>query len=473
MKREVIENLNEKDFVASLIMSDKCCQILLPYTKANYFDCDYSRVIMSWVQDYYKKFKVSPKKDITSVYKMRCDEIQDEALKDLVYNYLKNIAESEININNEDYLVDKGRDFVDYKGLQEYTEELKACLDTRSMDKARKIQQNYKKIEVTETNEVSLMSADSKDIIRKALTTVDEELFTLPEAMSNVFGKIHRNDFIAVLAGMKKGKSWLMQYLALEAMKQRLNVVFVSMEMTREEVIQRMWKALFGVKSGIIPEGLYETTRFVEDPSEKGKYKIELFDINVKGNKGRSVDTLQKELKAMNGYSGNLRIIAYPAFGASVQDITDRVEELATEGFVADVLVIDYADITKPIGGGTELRNQLDLIWKHLRGFSMKFHCATITASQTNRAGLNSNVVSAETISEDIRKLAHVTSMVSMEQTGKMYKNHIMRLRNIAMRNGWSSGPCVFPQCLGLGQFVFGEPVLAENLIMECEDDED
>ena len=272
---------------------------------------------------------------------------------------------------------------------------------------------------------------------------------------------------------MKKGKSWLMQYLALEAMKQRLNVIFVSMEMTREEVVQRMWKALFGVKSGIIPEGLYETTRFVEDPSEKGKYRIELFDINVKGNKGKSVDTLQKELKAMNGYSGNLRIIAYPAFGASVQDITDRVEELATEGFVADVLVIDYADITKPIGGGTELRNQLDLIWKHLRGFSMKFHCATITASQTNRAGLNSNVVSAETISEDIRKLAHVTSMVSMEQTGKMYKNHIMRLRNIAMRNGWSSGPCVFPQCLGLGQFVFGEPVLAENLIMECEDDED
>ena len=473
MKREVIENLNEKDFVASLIMSDKCCQILLPYVKVSYFDCDYSRVIVNWVEDHYRKFKVSPKKDITSIYRLRCDEIADEALKDLVYNYLKNIAESDININNEDYLVDKGRDFIDYKALAEYTEQLNDCLATRSMDKARQIQQNYKKISVTETNEVSLLSEDSIQIIQNALDKEEEVLFELPGAMNGVFGKLHRNDFVAILAGMKKGKSWLLQYIGIVALRQRLNVTIVSMEMTREEVIQRVWKAMFGVKSGIIPEGLYESCRFVEDPCEKGKYKFELYDIKVGENCGVDVKTLQDQMRALNKYSSNLRIIAYPAFGESVQGITDRVEELATEGFVTDVLIIDYADITKPIGGGSELRNQLDATWKHLRGFSMKFHCLTVTASQTNRAGLSSNVVAAETIAEDIRKLAHVTSMVSMEQSPKMYKNHIMRLRNIAMRNGNTTGPCVFPQCLGLGQFVFGQPILAENLEMDSGDDED
>lgn len=473
MKREVIENLNEKDFVASLIMSDKCCQILLPYVKVSYFDCDYSRVIVNWVEDHYRKFKVSPKKDITSIYRLRCDEIADEALKDLVYNYLKNIAESDININNEDYLVDKGRDFIDYKALAEYTEQLNDCLATRSMDKARQIQQNYKKISVTETNEVSLLSEDSIQIIQDALDKEEEVLFELPGAMNGVFGKLHRNDFVAILAGMKKGKSWCLQYIGIVALRQRLNVTIVSMEMTREEVIQRVWKAMFGVKSGIIPEGLYESCRFVEDPCEKGKYKFELYDIKVGENCGVDVKILQDQMRALNKYSSNLRIIAYPAFGESVQGITDRVEELATEGFVTDVLIIDYADITKPIGGGSELRNQLDATWKHLRGFSMKFHCLTVTASQTNRAGLSSNVVAAETIAEDIRKLAHVTSMVSMEQSPKMYKNHIMRLRNIAMRNGNTTGPCVFPQCLGLGQFVFGQPILAENLEMDSGDDED
>lgn len=472
LNREVIKTLDEKDFVTSLIMSDKCCQTLLPYTKLTYFDIDYSRTIVSWVMEYFKKFKNAPKQDITSLYRTHCDEIQDEALKELILNYIQELGKTEIQINNEDYLVDKGKDFIDYKALKIYTEELNACLETRSMDKARKIQEEYKKISTAEINECDLMDLGDKDIIENALSQEEEVLFTLPGAMNDVFGNIHRNDYGLILAPPKRGKSWLLQKIAIEAMKQRLNVVFVSMEMTREEVIQRMWKTLWGTESGLIPDGTYETCRFVEDTSEEGKYRCELVDVNVK-NKGKSVTTLQKRLRVNNGYMGHLRVIAYPAFGASVVDITNRVEELAENGFIADVLIIDYQDITKPIGGGSEVRNQLDLISKHLRGFSMSFHCATMSASQTNRTGLSASQVTGESIAEDFRKLAHCTVMVSMEQTPKMKKQHLMRLRNIAMRNGESSEPCIFPQCLKLGQFVFGEPILAENLIMDSDDEDD
>lgn len=472
LNREVIKTLDEKDFVTSLIMSDKCCQTLLPYTKLTYFDIDYSRTIVSWVMEYYKKFKNAPKQDITSLYRTHCDEIQDEALKELILNYIQELGKNDIPINNEDYLVDKGKDFIDYKALKIYTEELNACLETRSMDKARKIQEEYKKISTAEINECDLMDLGDKDIIENALSQEEEVLFTLPGAMNDVFGNIHRNDYGLILAPPKRGKSWLLQKIAIEALKQRLNVIFVSMEMTREEVVQRMWKTLWGTESGLIPDGTYETCRFVEDTSEEGKYRCELVDVNVK-NKGKSVTTLQKRLRANNGYMGHLRVIAYPAFGASVVDITNRVEELAENGFVADVLIIDYQDITKPIGGGTEVRNQLDLISKHLRGFSMAFHCATMSASQTNRTGLSASQVTGESIAEDFRKLAHCTVMVSMEQTPKMKKQHLMRLRNIAMRNGESSDPCIFPQCLKLGQFMFGEPIPAECLIMDESDDED
>ena len=471
LNREIIKTLDERDFVTSLIMSDKCCQTLIPYIKLNYFDVDYARTVVSWVIEYYKKFKTAPKNDISSLYRVHCDEIPDEALKELILNYIQELGKNEIQINNEDYLLDKAKDFLDYKALKLYTEDLNACLETKSMDRARKVQQEYKKISTVELNEVSLMDVEDRSIIETARDTAEEELFTLPGELGGVFGKIHRNDFIAILAGMKKGKSWMLQKLGIEAFRQRLNVTFVSMEMTREEVVQRVWKSMFGAESGLIPEGTYETCRFVEDTSEEGKYKCELYDVNVT-DRTKSVAELQNRLRMNNGYTGNFRIIAYPAFGASVQEITDRVEELAENGYVTDVLIIDYSDITKPIGGGSELRNQLDLIWKHLRSFAMKFHCVVITASQTNRAGLNSSIVSAETISEDIRKLAHVTSMVSLEQTNNMYKNHIMRVRNIAMRNGAASSPYVFPQCLGVGQFIFGEPILAENLIMEDDNDE-
>ena len=331
------------------------------------------------------------------------------------------------------------------------------------LEKARKIQSKYKKISETETNEVSLFSSDCAKIIQEALTKVDEELMVLPENLNKVTGKLHRNDFMAILAAPKMGKSFFMQYLATEAVKQGLNVAFISMEMTREEVIQRMWKMLYGSKSGIIPEGIYEAAKIVEDSSEPGKFKSELFDIKVRSSSGKTVKHLQKQSRANNQYKGDIRIIAYPAFGASVEDITGRIEELASENFVADVVIIDYADITKPIGGGTELRNQLDAIWKHLRYFAMKFHCLMITASQTNRTAMNSSNVGAETISEDFRKLAHITSFVSMERTQKMKDAHLLRIRNIAVRNDAVEDTCVFPQCLSIGQFMIGNPVLGRD----------
>ena len=471
MKREVVNNLNERDFVTSIIMSDKCCQVLIPFIKLQYFECDYTRVIVQWVIEYYKKFKMSPKRDVMSLYRVHCDEIQDDSLKDLILTYLQKLSET--NINNEDYLLDQSRDFLDYRALTNYTEDLKACLNTRSMEKAREIQSGYRKVSVAETNEVSLLSLDDTNIIKEALEKVDEELFTLPDAYSEVVGKIHRNDFIAILAGMKKGKSWALGDLALRAMKQQLNVVFVSMEMTREEVVQRFWKMLFGAKSGLIQPGLVETSRFVEDLNEPEKYKVELIDVNVKEGVGKSVEELQKQLRAQNNYMGNLRIVAYPAFSVSATEVEQRVEELAQNGFIADVVVIDYADILKPCGGGSELRNQLDATWKALRAFAMKFHCCVITASQTNRAGLNSSIIDATVISDDIRKACHVTSFVALEQTPKMKKQHLMRVHNIMLRQGTSGNSCVFPQALGLGQFIFQNPIKASqlNLDDDCDDD--
>ena len=462
MKREKIESLNERDFIISLIMSEKCCKILIPYINLNYFEIEYSRIIIGWIVDYYRQFKKCPKNDIQSLYLTHCEEIQDESLKDLVASFLQNLSDSEININNEDYLLDRSKDYLDKLSLKHYTEELEACLNLNDIKKARKIQEKFEKISEVETNEVSLFSKDSVDIIKEALNKTDEELMTLPESLNRVTGKLHRNDFMAILAPPKGGKSWFMQYLAMEAVKQGLNVIFVSMEMTREEVIQRLWKMMYGAKSGIIQEGTYEGARIIKDGE---KYRSELIDINVKGNNGRTIQHLQRQSLAANQHKGDLRIIAYPAFGSSVVEITERVEELARENFVADVVVIDYADITKPIGGGPDVRNQLDAIWKHLRGFAMKFHCLVVTASQTNRSALGSSVVEISSVSEDIRKAAHCTTFVSMEQTKVMREKHLMRIRNMLMRNGEIGKTCVFPQCYPIGQFILGMPVNGDDFV--------
>ena len=167
MKKEKVEGLNEKNFVVSLIMSDKVCKVLIPYIQMNYFETDYARIVVQWTMDYWTKFKHSPKDDITSIYLTRCNEIRDEAVKDLVAVFIQNLSESNLNINNEDYLVDRSKDFIDSRSLKTYTEELNACLEVNNLEKARTVQQNYRKITETETNEVSLFSKESIKIYVK------------------------------------------------------------------------------------------------------------------------------------------------------------------------------------------------------------------------------------------------------------------------------------------------------------------
>ena len=86
---------------------------------------------------------------------------------------------------------------------------------------------------------------------------------------------------------------------------------------------------------------------------------------------------------------------------------------------------------------------------------------------------MSSSSVEAESIGENFKKIAHITSMVSLEQTRKMKEEHLMRVRNIAIRNGEVEDACIFPQCLGLGQFVFGEPISTRDFIRNTGEEDD
>ena len=46
---------------------------------------------------------------IIEKYDKRLEEKKDEALKELILNYIQELGKTEIQINNEDYLVDKGK----------------------------------------------------------------------------------------------------------------------------------------------------------------------------------------------------------------------------------------------------------------------------------------------------------------------------------------------------------------------------
>ena len=79
---------------------------------------------------------------------------------------------------------------------------------------------------------------------------------------------------------------------------------------------------------------------------------------------------------------GDIRIISVPAYSLSVEKLDIMLEKLVQEeNYVPDLIAVDYADIMAPSEKG-EYRNQLDGIWKRLRGLAQKWKAVVFTASQ-------------------------------------------------------------------------------------------
>lgn len=249
----------------------------------------------------------------------------------------------------------------------------------------------------------------------------------------------------------------------IEALKNGLNVVFYSLEMSRTNMIKRIWKAL----SGQVTEDIKLTIPyFIEDGN---KYTIEN-KVSIK--KASSVLEIEKKQKSLRRMfrGGSFRVYAEPAYSLTVESLETKLDDLVHDGFVPDVIIIDYADIMMPSDRNSELRNQLDGIWKRLRAMAQKRKAVVFTASQTNRGAI-SREVEAEDVAEDIRKLAHVTSMVSISKT-KYCKEHSLAIYSqLAVREGEPEmRKVIATQCLTLGRPVL-DSHWKDDVILDLDED--
>ena len=249
--------------------------------------------------------------------------------------------------------------------------------------------------------------------------------------------------------------------VCVEAMKNGLKVLFISLEMSQEEITKRAWTSL----SGQLPEDKEDIDYpyFVENDETNKKWKIAHKKIS---RKAVSIDEVEKKQKNMIRMfrGGDIRIISAPAYGWTVEKIDTEIEKMIQQnGYVPDVITIDYADILAPSEKG-EYRNQLDGIWKRLRGLAQRRKAVVFTATQSTREGLSTDVT-AQSIAEDIRKLAHVTCMVALNQSKVEKEQNIMRLSQIAVREGDS----VTKDALCLQCYAIGRPVLDSRFADEVE----
>jgi replicative DNA helicase len=160
-------------------------------------------------------------------------------------------------------------------------------------------------------------------------------------------------------------------------------------------------------------------------------------------------------------------VVVFPAFAATVADIAAEIDALEYEyGFVPDVVVVDYADILAVENRNLSERGNIDAIWKRLKGMAAERHMLVVTASQSNRGSIKKRTVDQTDTAEDIRKIAHVDVMISLNQQPDERDRGVMRLCVIAHRHReFSQNRQVqVLQQLGLGQPFLDSEWVVENL---------
>ena len=163
---------------------------------------------------------------------------------------------------------------------------------------------------------------------------------------------------------------------------------------------------------------------------------------------------------------GNCKFIFLPMYTATVEDIVAYLDNLYYyEGYSPDVVIVDYADIVKPSKGTNEYRHQINDIWMKLRSIAQNRNILVVTASQTNRGGM-SGEISRENIAEDMRKIAHASILVALNQNKKERTAGVMRLETLASRDEVESfDQAVILQNLSIGRFYLDSQLGKQVLV--------
>ena len=141
-------------------------------------------------------------------------------------------------------------------------------------------------------------------------------------------------------------------------------------------------------------------------------------------------------LRKIEDIDGTLIIKEYPTKSASVSTIKNHIEKLRKRGIEPDIVLVDYADLLRPPRVTGEKRHELEETYESLRGLAQTYEIPVWTASQTNRGGLNAEVITMEAISESFSKCFVADFIFSLSRTVQDKQSNKGRMFIAKNRNG-------------------------------------
>ena len=105
-------------------------------------------------------------------------------------------------------------------------------------------------------------------------------------------------------------------------------------------------------------------------------------------------------------------------------------------GYKPDVIVVDYADLLLSGGKSDLAYAEMGAVYIELRAMSSYLGIPCWTASQTNRTGINAEVIEADKIADSYLKVMNADFLMSLSRTKDDKTNHTARVHVMKNRFG-------------------------------------
>lgn len=495
--------------LTGMIVDDLFLQRVEPIVRPNLFNDSYI-TIASLCLEHLKEHGKAPREliwDLVDDSKLKLNQAAHDACFDSLENLsLDDYLSNQLSYNSEYYLT-KAERFFRQRQLERTVQEVKAHLSNEDLEAAENLALKFKKIE--QPNLDSINPLLDVDALKAAFQATEEPLFRLPGAYGELLNPhLVREGFIAFLGREKIGKTWRLIDLATWALKEKRNVAFFQLgDLSQNNFMVRLAVHLAkksNLKKYVQPQQIpildcYEnqtkgecqnnrslTTQVRDRATNKadfeshGKFhetctrcknhykfkgtvwwKEKSWPTNARGepdplNWGEAMQAVTKWTKTHKAKK-RFKLATFPNSTVNVRRIEyylDMWEE--REGYVPDVIILDYADIMAPEDNGQkDFRHQENDRWKALRRLSQERKCLLITVTQSTRGGhKDGQDLTAENVSEEKRKMSHVTAFFALNQTNTEKQQGIIRIAPLMVREGHyntSQQACVL-QNLSTGQ---------------------
>jgi hypothetical protein len=493
----------ERKITIGLITSTEYLKKIRSYWNPTLLESNTARLITGWCISHYDKYQKAPGKELETIFFQKAARLDKEVAEEIEQDILPDLSdEFTQNDIDLDYLFTETIEYLKTRQLLQLGQQITEILEhgigdsVQRLKEVEELRENFKPISVNSGEGIDLSNEKVLRNIRRAFSEASDPVIVFPKQLGEFWNtQFVPGGLIGILAPEKRGKTWMLLEMAFRATRMKKKVAFFQAgDMNESEQLKRIAIHLCqrSDKEKYCQEH-YQSTRdcILNQRNDCNKSEREcdfgpLEDMEVEEIKKLTLNELVEYYKTNDDYKPcynckdynnkklgapwlkkiakvepidyrdaqqavekyfikckrSFKLSTHPNGTLSVNDIISILDKWELdEGFIPDVVIVDYADLLVS-SIKSEFRHQQNQIWKELRKLSQTVRGnvlpLVISPTQADADSYKKYRLELSNFSEDKRKYAHVTAMYGLNQdpSGREKDLGLMRINEIIGREG-------------------------------------